>query len=56
VIGGQVIVTPNFPATQARVACVAVDHPHKLVYVHQRTPPNGGTIEKLSLLIQWIIQ
>lgn len=52
VIDGQMIATLNFPATQARVACVAVDLPHKLVYVQQQTPPTGGTIEKLSLLIQ----
>jgi hypothetical protein len=52
VIDGQVIATQNFPATPTRVACAPVDFPHKLVYVQQQTPPTGGTIEKLSLLIQ----
>jgi hypothetical protein len=51
-IPGQVIATLNFPATPAREASVSVDLPQMLVYVEQQTPPTGGTIEKMSLLVQ----
>jgi len=51
-IPGQTIATLNFPTTPARVARVSVDLPHKLVYVEQAAAPVGGTIEKMSLLIQ----
>jgi len=51
-IPGQLIATLNFPATPARVASVSVDLPQKLVYVEQQAAPVGGTIEKMSLLVQ----
>jgi len=51
-IPGQVIATVNFPATPARVASASVDLPHKYVYVEQQTAPVGGSVEKMSLLIQ----
>jgi hypothetical protein len=51
-IGGQIIATVNFPATPARVASASADLPQKYVYVEQVTPPTGGTVEKISVLIQ----
>src|SRR5262245_32826336 len=51
-IGGAIIATVNFPASPARVASASVDLPHKYVYIEQTTPPTGGTVEKISVLIQ----
>jgi hypothetical protein len=51
-IPGQVIATAAFPATPARVTSASVDLPHKYVYVEQVTPPTGGTLEKVSVLLE----
>jgi len=51
-IGGQVIATAPFPATPARVSSASADLPQKYVYVEQVTPPTGGTVEKISVLVE----
>src|SRR5262245_23652108 len=51
-IPGSVIATANFPATPARVSSVSVDLPQKYVYVEQATAPVGGTVDKISVLIE----
>lgn len=51
-IGGQILATVNFPATPGRVASQMVKVAHKLAYVEQITPPTGGTVEKISVLLQ----
>jgi hypothetical protein len=51
-IGGQIIATVTFPATPAsRVVSASADLPHKYVYVEQATPPTGGTVQKISVLL-----
>src|SRR5262245_3017647 len=51
-IPGQVIATVNFPATPARVSSASVDLPQKYVYVEQATAPVGGTVDKISVLVE----
>jgi hypothetical protein len=50
-IGGQVIATANASAS-SRVVSASVDGPQKLVYVEQITPASGGTVEKISVLLE----
>lgn len=51
-IGGHPLATVNFPVAPARVASQTAQVAHRLAYVEQLTAPVGGTIEKMSLLIQ----
>jgi hypothetical protein len=51
-IPGAIIATANFPATPARVSSASADLPQKYVYVEQITPPTGGTVTKISVLIE----
>lgn len=51
-IPGAIVATANFPATPARVSSASADLPQKYVYVEQITPPTGGTVTKISVLIQ----
>ena len=51
-IPGAIIATANFPATPARVSSASADLPHKYVYVEQAAAPVGGTVQKISVLLE----
>jgi hypothetical protein len=52
-ISGDSIATVVYPATPAsRVVSVSVDLPQKYLYVNQDLAPEGGTIEKISVILQ----
>jgi hypothetical protein len=50
-IPGAVVATVNASAT-SRVMSASVEGPLKLVYVEQPTPASGGTVEKISVLLE----
>jgi hypothetical protein len=51
-IPGDIIATVDFPATPARVNSATVEGPQKYVYVERTTPPIGGMVEKITVLLQ----
>jgi hypothetical protein len=50
-VPGAVVAMANAAAT-ARVMSASVEGPLKLVYVEQVTPASGGTVEKISVLVE----